>query len=169
MNKTLKVILTILLITTVLFIQFFIIKSNSLFGIKPNLILCMLTVFTLYFGLEKVGIFAILNGFILDIMYGSTNFGIYTIIYSLNSIIIGKLKENFKLNVFSCVYVMIISSFAFEAVECLTLAITSSVHVNIFIFLFRTMLFAFFNSAISIIMYNLINKIFSIGKSYEYF
>lgn len=169
MNKLLKITLTILLVLTVYIIQFLVIDSKSLFGIKPNLILVLCVGFSIYFGMIGGGIFSIITGIFLDLLYGTTGFGIYTFLYSVVGITVGKIKDNFKENIFSAIYIMVISCIIFEVLQSLALLFSYKVQIGLFLFVSRTILYIILNSGFMAVIYSLINKILNIEKRYDSF
>lgn len=167
MNKVLKIVFIILINILAYFIQFFVIGSKTLFGIKPNLILVTIIVVISYSGLVKGSILAMLNGIFLDILYSSENIGIYTIVYTLTATIAGILKENSKQGIYSTIYILVISCFLFEALQSLILLFVYKVSFSFILFVIRTVLFVILNLCIMVIEYAIFNKIYSLDKKYD--
>jgi rod shape-determining protein MreD len=112
MKKLLSYLLLILIIISVILFQVYIIDSNNLFGVKPNLILVVVIVATLWYDIYKGSVLAILLGIYLDILFGN-DIMIYTIGYFVTSCIVGLLTNSYrKENKVSVMYLTLLRYFS---------------------------------------------------------
>ncbi len=159
MKKALKTIYIFLIIFVIYLIQLFVINNNTLFGVKPNLILICVIVVSLWFGLYTGSIFSFFIGILTDILYGNT-YGIFTICYCVTGVIIGFLNYNYrKENKLSLVYVTIIAVSIFEFIEYISYSIILATYSSFFLLLKQIILSSILNIIIVYIVYELILKI----------
>lgn len=169
MNKIFKVALIVALIIVVYMLQLFVIDTKHLFSIKPNLILVLCISFSICLGGIGGCIFSLLTGVFLDLLYGTSGFGIYTFLYSVVGIVALKIKSGFKENIFSAIYIMVILCVIFEALQSLALLFEYKVQVGLFLFVFRTLLFVILNAGFMAIIYSILSKVVNSEKEYSSF
>lgn len=149
-------ILIIFLFLIILLFQIFIINSNSLFGIKPNLILVFLIVYSLFTNFYKTCIISTLIGMLMDIIFGNSNF-IFLIAYTFSGIVLASINEKYtKENKMTIVMLSVISVVCFEIIEFIEYAYLYNVYANIFYLLKQILISIFLNLILCKIIYNLI-------------
>lgn len=159
LKKTLTIISIILFIILIFFIQLFVINDRTLFGVKPNLILISVIVVSLWYGVYTGTLFALIIGFITDILFGSTT-GMFTIAYTITGAITGIINDNYrKDNKMSLVYVTLIFTAIFEVIQYFEYLMITHSYTNIFYFLKQVLLTSILNTVIVFIIYGVIYKI----------
>ena len=139
-NKILFSIFFILLFLVIFFLQIYIIGGKTLFGVKPNLLLISVIVFTSFLGIYKGTIYSFFIGIICDFLYGST-FGVFTLSYVFVALVIGYISSNYITNnKLTLMLATFIGTAIFEFVEYiiysfLLLEISSIFHLILQIFL----------------------------------
>lgn len=159
-KNILTTIFITLLILIVFLIQLYFINPRNLFGIKPNLILILSIVISLWYGVYIGGISSFLIGIFTDILFGSSGIGIFTISYTIVGLVVGSLNNNYrKESKMSLVYVTIIATFIFEISEYLCYLLFFSVNSNLFYILRQFFISSLLNITIVYIIYSVIYKI----------
>lgn len=159
-KNILTFIFIVILILIIFLIQLYFINPRSLFGIKPNLILILSIVISLWYGVYTGGISSFIIGFITDILIGSSQIGIFTISYTIVGLVVGSLNANYrKESKMSLVYVSIIATFVFEIVEYFCYLIFFSVNTSIFYLLKQIFISSLLNIAIVYVIYSVIYNI----------
>ena len=159
MKKNILAFIYILLfVILIYFAQTCIISDNTLFGVKPNLILISVIIVSLWYGLYAGTIYSFIIGFITDILYYS-NIGMFTVAYTISGIIIGLLYHyNQRHSRISIIYATFISVTVFEMVECIYyIALTSHIF-NLFYLLKQILISSILNIVITYIFYELLLK-----------
>ena len=155
----LTVIYIICFILLIYFLQLYVINPRELFGIKPNLILILVIVISLWYGLYAGGISSFLIGIFTDIIFGS-NIGIFTISYTIVGILIGIVNYNYrKESKMSLVYVTIMATFIFELIQYLLYMIIYKIDSNFMYLIKQSVISSLLNIVIVYIVYSLIYKI----------
>lgn len=158
-RNILTIIYIVLLIFLIFFIQLYLINPRELFGVKPNLILILSIVISLWFGLYVGGISSFFLGIITDILFGST-IGIFTISYTIVGVVVGVLNNNYrKESKMSLVYVSIIATFVFEIVQYFCYLLFFSSYINLFYLLKQMIISSLLNIVIVYVIYSIIFKI----------
>lgn len=160
MKKNILTIVYILsFILIVYLLQLYVINPRELFGVKPNLILILVIVISLWYGLYVGGISSLILGIFTDIVFGS-NIGIFTISYTIVGCLIGLLNSNYrKESKMSLVYVSIIATFAFEIVQCICTIVVYSADINILYLIKQSIISSLLNIVIVYIVYSVIYTI----------
>lgn len=157
-NNILTILYIIILILLVYLIQLYFINERELFGVKPNLILILSIVISLWFGVYIGGISSLIIGIFTDMLFG--NIGIFTISYTIVGIIVGILNNNYrKESKMSLVYVTIIATFVFEISEYLCYLFLFNISSSIFYLLKQIVISSLLNIVIVYIIYSVIFKI----------
>lgn len=145
--------------------QIYIIDGRTLFGVKPNILLISVIVVSLWYGLTKGSIYALLIGVLTDMLFGN-NFGIFTVSYVLVGITIGYLNHNYrKESKVSLCYLTIFGTLIFEFSQfCIYMFISTS-DFNIIYLLIQIIIAGIFNVAIAFILYGLFVKISNYAES----
>ena len=161
MKDFVKILLTILIFVLLIFIEFSIISHNSLFGIKPNLLLIIIVILTLFFK-EPVSLgLSLCVGILADIIYISNGVGVYTLLYTLVSGVLMIVKNNFiKLNEIAVVYLSIIATLVYEVAYFLILVLGYSAEISFFRLIFSAILSIVLNSALTLAIYNILRKLY---------
>ena len=158
-KKILTFLYLILLIVALYFFQVFVIDNRDLFGVKPNLILILVIVVSLWYGIYKGTIFAFIIGFITDIIFGNTS-GMFLISYTLTGAITGLINYNYRReNKISLVYVTLISTAIFEVIQYMEYLFLTHTYSSIFYFIKQIILASILNTIIVFIIYRLIYKV----------
>lgn len=158
-RNILTVVYILFLILFVYLLQLYVIDPRALFGVKPNLILILVIVISLWYGLYIGGIASILIGIVTDIIFGA-NIGIFTISYTIVGILIGILNYNYrKESKMSLVYVSIIATFTFEIIQYFCYIIAYNVDSSIFYLIKQSFISSLLNIIIVYIVYSLIYNI----------
>lgn len=159
-RNILTVIYIVLLILLIFFIQLYFINPRELFGIKPNLILILSIVISLWFGLYVGGISSFFLGVVTDVLFGSSTIGIFTISYTIVGIVVGALNNNYrKESKMSLIYVTIIATFLFEMTQYFCYLLFFDSVTNIFYLLKQIIISSLLNIVIVYIIYSIIFKI----------
>lgn len=159
-RNILTIIYIVLLIFLIFFIQLYMINPRELFGVKPNLILILSIVISLWFGLYVGGISSFFLGIITDILFGSSTIGIFTISYTIVGVVVGALNNNYrKESKMSLVYVSILATLVFEMVQCFCYLLFFNSYTNIFYLLKQIIVSSLLNIVIVYIIYSIIFKI----------
>lgn len=159
-KNILTVIFIILLILIVFLIQLYFINPRNLFGIKPNLILILSIVISLWYGVYIGGISSFLIGVFTDILFGSSGIGIFTISYTIVGLVVGSLNTNYRReSKMSLVYVTIIATFVFEIVEYFCYLIFFNASSGLFYLLKQVFISSLLNIVIVYIIHSVIYKI----------
>jgi rod shape-determining protein MreD len=155
MKKNILTVIYIILVVLIIFlIQLFLVNPRSLFGIKPNLILIMSIVISLWYGIYIGGISSFCLGVMTDLLFGSTS-GIFTIAYTIVGILIGALNYNYrKENKMSLVYVTIIATSLFEIIQFLCYIFFYDVSASILYLLKQVIISSLLNIIIVYIVYS---------------
>ena len=148
-------IVSILLVYT---IQLYVIDNREIFGVKPNLILVMCIIITLFGGIYKGTILSFIIGLFTDILFGTK--AIFTIGYTLTSLIIGFLVSDYNKNdtVF-IVAITFISTILFEIFEYIIYASTSSVFSDLFYLIKQILISSVLNIVIVFFAYKVVYAI----------
>lgn len=158
-NKFLFCICLILLFVIIFFTQLYIIDGKSLFGVKPNVILISIIVFTLFLGIYKGMIYSLFIGVLCDFIYGS-NFGIFTISYIVVAIIIGIIENNYrKENKTTLIVMTFLGTACFEIIEYIVYSIMLSDMINIFFLVKQIFLASILNMVVVWILNGIVIKI----------
>ncbi len=158
-KKILTFLYLILLIVALYFFQVFVIDNRDLFGVKPNLILILVIVVSLWYGIYKGTIFAFIIGFITDIIFGNTS-GMFLISYTLTGAITGLINYNYRReNKISLVYVTLISTAIFEVIQYMEYLFLTHTYSSILYFIRQIILASILNTIIVFIIYRLIYKV----------
>lgn len=159
-KNILTIIYIVLLILIIYLLQLYLVNPRDLFGIKPNLILILSIVISLWFGVYIGGISSLLIGILTDILFGSKVMGIFTISYTIVGIIVGTLNNNYrKESKMSLVYVTIIATFVFEIIEYIFYLFVLSINSSLFYLLKQIIVSSLLNIVIVYIIYSVIFKI----------
>lgn len=159
LKKILAVILLLLVVFIAYIVQLNILNTNLFFGVKPNLILILVVVVSLWYGIYAGTIFGMINGLFLDLMF-SSEVGKYLVIYTLVALIVGFFNQNFrKENKMSLVYVVIYSTAIFEIGSCIFTLIGANVFPNIFTIIKVIFTASLLNIVLAYILYNLFSYI----------
>ncbi len=157
---TLNIIIT-LFIFLMFIIQIFLINPNNIFGAKPNILLITVLVTALRGKMLKSSIYALLMGIILDLIYSST-FGIYTICYTITSVIIALINFNYrKDSKESLIYITLIGTVIFEVLVYIIYIIMNSLQFDFIYLLLQTIMVVILNIALSFILFNVFDKLFT--------
>ena len=144
-----------ILLFTIYILQLYLINPRELFGIKPNLILIVVIVVSLWYGVHVGGISSLLIGFLTDILFGSNN-GMFTISYTIVGIIVGILNDNYrKESKMSLVYVTIIATFSFEIVQFFQYILLYKVGLSLVYLIKQIVISSLLNIVIVYIVYSL--------------
>ena len=158
-NKFLFSICLIVLFVVIFFAQIYLIDGKSLFGVKPNIILISVIVFTLFSGLYKGSIYSLLVGILCDFIYGS-NFGVFTISYVVVAIIIGFIEQNYrKENKTTLIVMTFLGTACFEIIEYIVYSISISSIINIFFLIKQILLASILNMVVVWILNGIVLKI----------
>ena len=159
-NKILFHMFLVLIFILVLFIQVFVISGNTLFGMKPNVLLISVIVFTTFLGLYKGSIYSLILGVFCDFLYGSS-FGVFTISYTLVAIIIGIISNNYRTD--SSKLALIIMTFIgtaiFEISQFIIYSFLNNGIYNIFHLILQIFLASILNIVIVFILNGIISKV----------
>lgn len=159
LKKILTVIYIILLIALVFFLQFFVIDSKTLFGIKPNLILITVIVVSLWYGVYTGTFFSFVIGMCTDFMFGNTT-GMFTIAYTLTGAITGFINYNYrKENKMSLVYVTLVFTAIFEFIQYIEYLLLTHTYSSFLYFMKQVVMSSVLNTIIVFIIYGVIYKI----------
>ena len=159
-RNILTIIYIVLLIFLIFFIQLYMINPRELFGVKPNLILILSIVISLWFGIYVGGISSFCLGIVTDILFSSVSMGMFTISYTIVGIVVGTLNNNYrKESKMSLVYVTIIATFVFEIVQSFCYLIFFNAYTNIFYLLKQIIISSLLNIVIVYIIYSIIFRI----------
>lgn len=151
--------LIVVLFLVVLLFQIFVVNNSTLFGIKPNLILVFLVVYSLFTNFYKTCIVSLLAGVLIDILFGNTNF-MFTIIYMVTGIFLAFINDRFtRENKITIITLVIISVSCFEIVEFIEYAYLYNVYANIFTLLKQIIISILLNFVLCQIIYSVINFI----------
>lgn len=147
------ILLAIMIIAYV--IQLNILNTNLFFGIKPNLILIMIVVVSLWYGIYTGTIFAMINGLFIDLLFNE-HVGKYLVIYTLVAMIVGFFNQNFrKENKNSVIYVVIYSTAIFEILSYVYTVISNSLPINILSLLLVIITVSLLNIVIAYVLFNM--------------
>lgn len=160
MRRNLLTCIYILVLLLIIFLtQLYIINPRELFGIKPNLILILVIVVSLWYGIYIGGVSSLLIGALTDIIFGDS-FGIYTISYTIAGLIVGALNENYrKESKMSLVYVTVLATFIFEIVLCIQYVLLYKIDVSFIYLLKQGVISSILNIVIVYIVYSLMYSI----------
>lgn len=160
MKKNILTFAYVILIIVVLYsIQLYIINPRGLFGIKPNLLLIISIIISLWYGIYIGGVSSFLIGFITDIIFGSS-YCIFTISYTIVGLIIGVINENYrKESKMSLVYVTLIASAIFEISQYFEYMIIYKIASNVMYLIKQTVISSLLNIVIVYIIYSIMYKI----------
>ena len=159
LKKILTIIYIVLFITLIFFIQMFVINNRTLFGVKPNLILIIVIVVSLWFGMYKGTIFSFVIGLISDMLFGNT-IGMFTIAYTITGIITGYINTSYRReNKMSLVYVTLIFTALFEFIQYFEYLLMTQTYSSFFFFLRQVIISSLLNTIIVFIIYGIIYKI----------
>lgn len=160
-KKFLTIVYLIFLIMLIYLFQVLIINNNSLFGVKPNLILISCIVVSMWYGLYIGSFYSLLIGIITDLVFGNT-LGLFTISYAITGTIVGLFNYNYrKENKTSLVYITIIGTAIFELVEYIFYLMVTSNYSSIFYLIRQITISSILNIVIVYIIYSLVVKIIS--------
>lgn len=158
-NKILFFLFLVLMFILLLFIQIFIISGKTLFGVKPNILLISVIVFTTFIGIYKGTIYSILLGIFCDFLYGS-NFGIFTISYTVTAIVIGFISNNYRTeNKTTHIIMTLIGTAVFEICEFIIYSFLNNGIYNIFYLILQIFLASILNIVIVFILNGMISKV----------
>lgn len=158
-KKGLTVGYMLFILLMIILIQLFVINPRSLFGVKPNLILMMAIVISLWYGLIAGGISSFCLGVLSDFLFGSGN-GIFTISYTLVGICIGTFEFIYrKESKMSLVYVTCIASFLFEIIQYLYYVLFCQVEGQIMLLGKQMIISALLNVVMVLLIYSCIGKL----------
>ncbi len=153
-----KILIFILFLIVLLF-QIFVVNNSTLFGIKPNLILVFLIVYSLFTNFYKTCIVSLLTGILVDILFGNTNF-MFTIIYMISGILLAFVNDKFtRENKITIITLVIVSVFCFEIVEFIEYAYLYNVYASVFTLLKQIIISILLNFILCQIVYSVINFI----------
>jgi len=162
-NKILFSIFFILLFLVIFFLQIYIIGGKTLFGVKPNLLLISVIVFTSFWGIYKGTIYAFLIGIVCDFLYGS-NFGFFTLSYVFVALVIGYFSNVYITNnKLTLIVATFIGTAIFEFVEYIIYSFLLFKVGSIF----HLILQIFFASIINLVIVFILNGL--VQKIAEYF
>jgi len=161
MKKNILTIIYILfLILSIFLAQLYIINPRDLFGVKPNLILILSIVISLWYGVYVGGISSFFIGIFTDILFGSNGFGMFTIAYTIVGLLVGSLNSNYrKESKMSLVYVTVIATFTFELIQSISYLVRFDSSITIFYLLKQIIISSILNIVIVYIIYSIICKI----------
>ena len=161
MKKALTIVYLIIFLLLIFILQMLVIDGRTILGIKPNLILITVIVVSLWFGLYIGSAYGLIIGIIADILFGS-NFGTFTICYSVVGALIGFFSYNYrKENKIALVYVTLIATAIFEFLEYVIYFIISGHYNSILYLLYQIILTSILNVVIVYIVYSLLYKLLS--------
>ena len=159
MNKTKTILIYTLMFVILLFIQIYIIDIKNLFGVKPDILLIMVIVSSLWNNLKFSSICSLLIGIYLDILYRN-EFGIYTLGFVLVSTIIGYINTNYKRDSkMTLIYITFLGTTIFEIYKYITYMIISNTAIGVMFLVKQIIISAILNMIISFILYNVFVKI----------
>lgn len=92
-KNAIKVSVNIFIFILILSLQIAVINNFSIFGIKPNIIVIYLMMLAIKKGVYKTAFISLIVGIVFDFIYG--NNGMFTIIYTVFSVITSFLYEQF--------------------------------------------------------------------------
>lgn len=158
-NKIIFFIFLVLIFILILFVQVFVISGNTLFGMKPNVLLISVIVFTTFLGLYKGSIYALVLGIFCDFLYGS-NFGVFTISYTIVAIIIGLISSNYRNESKLALIIMtLIGTALFETTQFIIYSFLNNGIYNIFHLILQIFLASILNIVIVFILNGVISKV----------
>lgn len=158
-NKFLFTFIILLIFAFLLFMQIYLIGGKTLFGIKPNLILIFIIVFSSFAGLYKGVIYSFFVGIIMDFLYGS-NYGVFLTSYVVVAIVIGLIEKNYrKQNRNTLILITFIGTSIFEVMLCIIYSILCERIMNIFSLTVQIFISSILNMVIVFILSGIVQKI----------
>lgn len=159
MKKTIVIIGIFISFLIVYFFQVNFFSWFTIGGIKPNLFIIFVLFLNLFCG-KKIGIsFSIFIGLFLDIVLGR-NFGTYTIMFSIISILGLYLDKNFsKDSRLTIMLMVIVATLIFEIGSYLISFIMLKINIEVLLFIKVLIIETIFNAVITIILHPIIQKI----------
>ena len=158
-----------LIFILLLFIQVYVINIKNLFGVKPDILLVAIIVFSLWNDIKLSSIYALIAGVFLDFMYHN-NFGIYTLGFVLIAILIGYLNSNYrKDSKSSIIYITFLGTTIFELYKFILYIVILNIPISISFVITQIIVASILNMALSFVLYNVFLKVNILSnKSNEY-
>lgn len=159
-KKLLRILCIVAVIALIYLIQLTIIDNNSLFGIKPNLILISVITVAVWYGMYRGSFYALIIGLITDFIFFNSK-GIFTISYTVVGIVTGYLSTKYmRENKISLIYITIIATALFEVTQYFIYLIDMGINSSIFYLIFKQIIVSsLLNIVIVYILYEIFNKI----------
>lgn len=159
MKKTVTIFALIIIFLISYFLQANFFNWFTIAGVKANLFIILVLFISLYAGI-KVGVpFGIIGGLFLDIVIGKS-IGASAISLGIIGAIGGYFDKNFSKESKLTIMLMVVgSTFIYEVVTYIFHIIQLSIHVEIIPFITKLLIEMFFNMALTIILYPIIQKL----------
>lgn len=158
-KKILGKILVFMVFILVLLFQLLVVNNNYLFGVKPNLILIFLIVYSMFSNMYKTCLVSFLIGLLMDVVAGNGN-SMFLVIYSFVGIIISIINQKYtKENKITIIALCTISVIGFEIIEGIMFAILNDIYPNVFVLFKQIIISIMLNLILSEIVYGIINSI----------
>ena len=164
MDKFKMILCYTLAFIALLFIQIYVIDIKNLFGAKPDILLVAVIVFSLWNDIKVSSIYALMSGVFLDLIYHN-EFGIFTLGFTLISVLIGYINSNYrKDSKSSIIYITFLGTAIFELYKFIVHIVTLKTSIPIIFLIVQIILASILNMALSFILYNVFMKVNLLSK-----
>ena len=169
MNKFKTILYYSIIFILLVFIQIYIIDTKNLFGVKPDILLVSIIIFSLLNDIKISSIYALILGMFLDLIYHN-EFGIFTLGFVIVSVSIGYLNSNYrKDSKMSSMYITFLGTVIFELYKFIIYIFMFNIYNSIYLVISQIILSSILNMALSFILYNIFSKVNWISnKNNEY-